>query len=199
MSRRFLAMVTVFAMTACRMQEPSRYAGTPVIRDDTLWQFPSGATAATYLRAEFVYIGLLTDSAGNAYVLASGVECSGCDAGLSVLLQAADVVGTPPDAHVPGWYAYPGEIREESGVPSFRSRLFWGRCFPDRGPGLVQFATEFDTLGQPARALVRITEIRGGRLVDDSLAHAPSVDTTRSARGDGSRCQEIPPRVQWGL
>lgn len=191
---RLLITVTVVALTACRTEAPSRYSGTPVIVNDTLWQFPSGATAATYLRAEFLFIGLLTDTTGHAYLLASGVECTHCDAGLSVLLQAVGDIGTPPATPVPGWYTYPGELLEQTGMPSFRSRLFWGRCLPNRGPGLVQFATEFDSVGQQTRALVRLTEIRDGRLVDDSLPNAPSIDTTRTA--DGRReCREIPPQA----
>lgn len=197
--RRLVCAVTLSVLLACRTEHPSSFAGTPVLRDDTLWHFPSGATAATYLRAEVEYIGLLTDTTGRAYVLASGVECSHCDANLSVLLQAAGDVATPPDTPVPGWYPYPGELREETGTSRFRSRLFWGRCVRGRGPGVLQFATEFDSLGRQSRAVVRLTEIRDGRLVDDSLAYTPSIDTTVVARADRTACREIPPRVQWGL
>lgn len=187
------------ALGCCRAEASSPYTGTPVLENDTLWRFPSGATAATWLRAEAAFLGLLTESAGHAFLLASGVECSHCDAGLSVLLQAAGTVGTPPDTSVPGWYAYPGEIREETGLLTFRSRLFWGRCLPERGPGLVQQATEFDTLGRPARSIVRLTEIRGGRLRDDSLAPTAGVDATIQAGVDRGGCREIPPKPQWGL
>lgn len=197
--RRLLRALSLFALGGCGAEAPNPYAGTPMLESDTLWRFPSGATAATYLRAEASYLGLLTDSTGRAFVLASGVECSHCDAGLSVLLQEAGTIGTPPDAPVPGWYVYPGEIREETGVPSFRSRLFWGRCLPGRGPGLVQLATEFDTLGRPARERVRLSEIRARGLVDDSVAPAAPVDRTLQASVDRGECREIPPKVQWGL
>lgn len=199
LGRALIGAIVAGALGGCRIEASSPYAGTPVLENDTLWRFPSGATAATWLRAEARFLGLLTDSAGHAFLLASGVECSGCDAGESVLLQAAGTVGTPPDMPVPGWYPYPGEIHEQTGHRSFSSRLYWGRCLPDRGPGLVQQATEFDTLGLPARSIVRMTEIRGGRLRDDSVPSAPGVDATIQGSVERGDCREIPPKPHAGL
>lgn len=174
----------------------SLLAGVPAIVDDTLWRFPSGATVPSRLRAAITYIGRI-DGDGGPYLLASGVECSHCDAGLTVLLQPArDSVGYL-EREVPGWYVYPGPIRD-TGTDSvmLASRLFWGHCLPGRAPGILQFATEYDTVGAVKRRIVRLTEVRNGSLAEDSITASPP-DTSAVRRPiDAGTCREIPPADQ---
>lgn len=197
MRRRPALTAGVLLLTvACETGVPDPYAGTPVVEQDTVWRFPSGATAVTTLQQEIQYIGTIQDERNGPYLVASGVECNFCDAGLSVLMKSVRDGNPPPDGPAPGWYAYPGDVTEMNGGLVFRSRLFWGRCLPERGSGLVQFATEFDTLGRQERHVVYVTEIRDGRLVDDSLMVRPPAVTDLEPRLADARCREIPPRPQ---
>ncbi|MBA3890911.1 MAG: hypothetical protein H0X64_10285 [Gemmatimonadaceae bacterium] len=130
-------------------------------------------------------------------MVASGVECSGCDASLSVLLQAVgDTVGFL-GRDTKGWYVYPGPIRNyETDSLLLVSRLFWGECREVGVPGLLQFATEYDSMGARHRDVFRSTEVRDGRLVDDSvMASPPDTLVVRGAVSRGA-CREIPPREQ---
>lgn len=184
---------------ACRSPAEERrgYAGVPVVVADTLWRFPSGATVPSPLRTKLEYLGRI-DDAGGPYLVTAGFDCTACDAGPTVLLQT--VVHEQSDGgDVPGWYAYPGKIRSyHNDSIAMATRLFWGRCLPDRGPGLVQFATDHDSIGRPIRELVRLTEIRGGRLRDDSiLVSPPTVAVLRPALRERA-CREIPPRDGYG-
>jgi len=174
------------------------FAGVPVIERDTLWRFPSGALLPTPLRAAVRYLGRL-DAEGGSYVLASGVECQDCDAGVSVFLQSVHEPAARLEQANPGWFSYPGPTRHfETEALMMDSRLFWGRCLPGRAPGLVQFATEYDTAGQRVRDLVRLAEVRGGRLVADSIVGASMrVDAVQAAVAARS-CHEVPPVAQHG-
>ena len=181
---------------ACESHVPDPYAGTPVVERDTVWRFPSGATAVTALQQEIQYIGTIPDATNGPYVVASGVECNFCDAALSVVIKSVRDGNPPPTGPAPGWYAYPGDLTDMGGMLVSRSRLFWGRCLPGRAPGLVQFATELDTLGRQARHVVYLTEIRKGRLIDDSLIVRPRAVTDLEPRLSDGQCREIVPRPQ---
>lgn len=177
-------------------ENDSLLAGVPAIVSDTVWRFPSGATVPSRMRAAIEYIGRI-DGEGGPYLLASGVECNYCDANLSVLLQAVSDTSGFLSRDVPGWYVYPGTIRSLGfdGVVDMESRLFWGECRADRGPGLLQIATEYDTPGR-GRRIVRLTEVRSGRLVDDSLGPGGLDTAALRHRVESGRCHEIPPREQ---
>lgn len=184
------------ARAQATLRADTRFAGVPALVNDTVWRFPSGATVPSRLRAAIEYIGLI-DGEGGPYLLASGVECNYCDADLTVLLQpAADSVAYI-ERDMPGWYVYPGPIRS-AGTDSvmLASRLFWGRCLSGRAPGLLQFATEYDSAGAVQRRIVRMAELRDGRVVEDSIVVSPP--DTSDVRGpvDAGTCREIPPREQ---
>ncbi len=129
----------------------------------------------------------------------AGVECEGCDAGLSVLLRSVHDPAFDPSERNVGWYAYPGRIlHHEDETPILDSRLFWGRCLPGRGPGIVQFVTEFDSAGRRIRHLLRTSEIQRGRLVDDSIVQSPPTPTAVQAAVQARTCREVPPQQQYG-
>ena len=186
----------------CRRGDAS-YAGTPSVEGDTLLRFPSGAAYVSGMRSELSYLGQIPDGDRGPFVLVAGVECEGCDAGLSVLLRSvrdpAFISGDTSTERSAGWYAYPGRILHfDDGAPIIDSRLYWGRCLPDRAPGVVQFATDFDSAGRQVRSLVRITEIRRGRLVDDSILQSPPTPSAVQPALRAGTCREVAPREQHG-
>ncbi len=198
-----VGFVVTCLMAACADQygptPGSAFAGVPSLVDDTVWRFRSGVTVPSRLRTEIEYIGRI-DAEGGPYIVASGIECTGCDATRSVLLQpAVDSIGYLNDDFA-GWYVYPGPIRSFEMDPVetiITSRLFWGACVAGRAPGMLQFISEREMPGAPQRDLVRFTEIRRGRLVDDSTT-APTPDTSDIAGAvRAGRCHEVPPREQW--
>lgn len=193
------AALFLAGLAACTGRAEDPYAGTPTIEGDTLLRFPSGARYAGGLRNELTYLGRIYDDVGGTFLVMAGIECRDCDGGLTVLIRSVADSGAEPVFPTPGWYAYPGRlVHYDDERPMLESRLFWGRCLPGRGPGLVQFATEFDSVGERSRHVVHLTEIRNGRLVDDSIAVSrPSIATVRPAVAAGA-CREVPARAQVG-
>lgn len=192
------ALACAALLAACAAEASDPYAGTPVVEGDSLLRFPSGARVAPGLHAELRYHGRLADAEGGPWLVTSGVQCEGCDAEPSVVLRS---VHAPPGAawEEPGWHAHPGRIvAYDTDRPMLESRLFWGRCLPGRPPGVVQFATEFDGTGRPARALVLLSEVRDGRLRADSLVQAPPAPSAVDAAVRAGRCREVAPEEQVG-
>lgn len=174
------------------------YAGAPVVEGDTALRFPSGVRVASGLRARLRYHGRLPDAAGGPWLVVSGVECDECDAGPSVLVRS---VRAAPGAawEGPGWHAAPGRVISfDTDLPLLESRLFWGRCLPGRPAGVVQFATEFDSTGRATRALVLLSEVRRGRLHEDSIVQAPPAASAVEPAVRAGRCHEVAPEGQIG-
>ena len=194
---RLVVGLSVMIAAACQRSSDGPYAGTPSVEGDTLLRFPSGEAYVSGLRSSLAYLGRIPDQIRGPYLVVAGVECEDCDATLSVLLRSArDSAFTQGGRHA-GWYAYPGRIDsyELDGL-IMDSRLFWGRCLPGRGPGLVQFATEFDSTGTQRRKLVRVSEIRGASITDDSIVLSPPAPSAVEPAVRAGTCREVPPREQ---
>lgn len=186
-------------IAGCTPGAEHTFAGTPVVEGDTMLRFPSGAVHASGIRAALQYLGRLEDVAGGPFLLTTGIECQDCDAGRSVVLRSARDAADRSGVRGPGWYAYPGRITHfDDERPLFDSRLFWGWCLPGRALGVVQFATEFDSLGRRVRDVVFLSEVRAGQVVDDSITTAPpGLGALWPARQAG-RCREVKAEPQSG-
>jgi hypothetical protein len=182
---------------ACRPKPSAEFAGTPNIVGDSALRFSSGTEVATRFRS-IEYLGQIPDPAGGPpFLLIRGVECADCDAPMSVLLFSPRQPPPKPARDLLGWYAHPGTLTALEDSTMLRETAFyWGECIADREPGVVQFATEFEA-GRKVREVVRIAEIRDGRLVAEERP-AGAVDPAAVEREVGAgRCRAVPPQAQY--
>lgn len=186
-----VAICTVVLLLACEhAPAPDAYSGTPTVVGDTI-RFTAADYVSPLVQPE--YIGQLPGTSKAPFLIFSGVECSDCDAGRTVLMHSPSDGVVKISRGLAGWYPYPGAVIDgTSGDTVSNSRLFWGKCLPDRAPGMVEYATQFAS-GKPADSAVVVTEIRDDMLVSDTL-HAPqaTVEVTVAEMYQGG-CQEVPP------
>jgi hypothetical protein len=189
------ALAVIVSAVACERATPAGgYAGTPVVVGDTL-RFPDGSRYVSGF-SNVEYIGTIPARTKAPFIIIAGHECSACDAPPSVLMRSPSDGTTRELAGLPGWHAYPGRViayNDDSAVVS-HSRLFWGRCLPERPPGLIEYRSEFPGNGsEPAREVL-ITEVEGDSLVAWRRVATTRLLATTLVQVQAKECAEVPQR-----
>ena len=163
-----LAPFAAIAAAACdRNAARSRYAGVPAVVGDTLLRFPDGSEYISGFR-NVEYIGSIPAEKKAPFLIIAGHECANCDAPPSVLVRSPSDGPVRDFSSLAGWHPYPGRViaYNEDSVVISHSRLFWGRCIPERPPGLIEYRTDYGRNGLEPRREVRITEVEGDSLLE---------------------------------
>ncbi len=191
-----IALLVAGAAGGCdRLPGRASYAGVPEVIGDTLLRFPGGSEYVSGFRA-VEYIGTIAGEQTAPFIIVAGHECADCDAPPSVLVRSASDGPVREFAGLRGWHPYPGRViaYNEDSVIISHSRLFWGRCIPERPHGLVEFRTDFARNGgEPDRAVL-ITEIDGDSLVEWRRLATARLLATALVQVQAKECAEIPQR-----
>ena len=196
-ARRFAPIALLLAPAAgCdRMSAASTYVGVPEVIGDTALRWPNGAEYVSGFRG-VEYIGAIPAERKAPFVIVAGHECADCDAPPSVLVRSPSDGPVRTFTGLRGWHPYPGRViayNEDSVVVS-HSRLFWGRCLPERPQGLVEFRTDFARNGGEPERSVLITEIDSDSLVEWRRVATTRLLATTLVQVQSKECAEIPQR-----
>jgi hypothetical protein len=159
-----------------------------VVGEGTL-QWPDGHQVVTTLFGVKV-IGQLPASKKSPYLILAGRVCKECDANVSIYIHSPADGPLRPESSQPR-YSYPGKVRYYmDGSPLSEARMFWGRCLPSLGPGIVWYQHDKQEDGTWKRS-VYIVEVIGDSLNGRFLDRPPRVQTTLQLVRAG-QCQEVP-------
>jgi hypothetical protein len=192
---RLLSVLAAIATACERSPRAAEYAGVPIVISDSLLRFPSGAEYVSGFR-NVEYIGSIGAQEKSPFIIIAGHECGECDAPPSVLLRSPSDGPVRDFTGLPGWHPYPGRViaySEDSTIVSF-SRLFWGRCLPERPPGLIEYRTEYVRDGGEPQRDVLITEIENDSLLEWRRVATTRLLATTLVQVQARECAEVPPR-----
>ena len=190
-----IALLLATAIGCDRMSAASAYVGVPEVIGDTALHWPNGAEFVSGFRG-VEYIGAIPAERKAPFIIVAGHECADCDAPPSVLVRSPSDGPVRTFTGLRGWHPYPGRViayNEDSVVVS-HSRLFWGRCLPERPQGLVEFRTEFARNGGEPERSVLITEIDADTLVEWRRVATTRLLATTLVQVQSKECTEIPQR-----
>ena len=191
-----LAMALAAIMSGCdRPGKAAGFAGTPVVVGDTLLRFPDGSEYVSGFR-NVEYIGAISGEHKSPFIIIAGHECTECDAPPSVLMRSPADGPVRDFSGLPGWHRYPGRViavDSDSAVIA-HSRLFWGRCLPERPPGLIEYRTEFAVDRTEPQREVLITEIEGDSLLEWRRVATSRLLATTLVQVQAKQCTEVPQR-----
>src|SRR5688500_17966384 len=157
--------------------------------------FASGDTLVVPL-IHLEILSTIGGESGAPWIVASGVECSNCDAPkMIVFLRAARGHAERPLRA----YAFPGDQLEggvEDGAVLGRNRMFLGSC-SDRGPGAVMFEEAPDSTGSWTTTTRMIS--LGPVLVDSAVVWNQSMEDRVADAVRRGKCREIPGQKQYVL
>jgi hypothetical protein len=123
------------------------------------------------------------------YLLVGAHECTSCDAEKRVYAIPSDSDSIPS---LPPGYSYPGVLSfpaNEDG-PSYRGRLFIGRCLADSTPLAAWFQSDRDSTGRWVPGVYQLSVV-GDSLVGRFLEPRPALRAT-VGRVRGGTCFEVP-------
>jgi hypothetical protein len=157
--------------------------------------FESGDTLVVPL-IHMEILSTLSAGAGAPWIVASGVECSFCDAPkMVVFLRAARGHADKPLRA----YAFPGEQLQggaDEGPALLRNRMFVGVC-AGRDPGAVIFHEEPDSAGSWTRS-VRMISLSEA-FADSAVVWNESIEERVAESVRSGECKEIPGEKQYVL
>ena len=181
-------------MTGCDwMARRAQHRGTPVVVDDTMLRYPDNSTLTLGV-GDITFIGQLDAERAAPFVVVAAEGCSVCDSPEAVLLRAPSA-GRVAAGDTRGAHPYPGRTYRslDGGMRSF-TRLFWGRCLPQRPPGVISFRSEFGFPGAEPLREVRITEVHGDSLLDWRMVPEVRVLAAALQQVRARQCTELPSR-----
>lgn len=190
-----MALLCVLMAACTREHAATGYSGIPELVGDTLLRFPDGSEYVSGFR-HVEFVGAIPAERKAPFIIIAGNECDACDAPPSVLMRSPSDGRVRDLSHVPGWHPYPGRViayNEDSVVVS-QSRLFWGRCVPERPPGIVEFRTDFARDGAEPLREVHITEIEADSLLEWRRDATVRLLATTLVQVQARVCAEVPPR-----
>ena len=177
---------------------PSRIEQPPDSRDgfanwDVL-HFATGKRLVTRLFGVQV-LGQLPRAGRAPFLLVGGHACDACDVELQVYVFPADadsLTDWPPHYYFPGTLSY-GE--SEDG-PSYKGRLFIGRCLADQKSKALWFQSERDSTGKWEQSVFELSTTADS-LRGRFLTPRPQLAATL-ARVSSGKCFEVPGIENWG-
>ena len=181
-------------MTGCDwMSRRTQHRGTPVVVDDTLLRYPDNSTLMLGV-GDISFIGQLDAESAAPFVIVAAAGCDMCDSPDAVLIRAPSA-GRVAAADTRGAHPYPGRsYRPLDGAMRSFTRLFWGRCLPQRPPGVISFRSEFGFAGDEPLREVRITEVHGDSLLDWRMVPEVRVLAATLQQVRAQECTELAPR-----
>ena len=191
-----IALVVAAVSGGCdRLSKASAYAGVPEVIGDTALRFADGSEYVSGFHG-VEYIGTIPAERKAPFIIVSGHECADCDAPPSVLVRSPSDGTVRTFAGLQGWHPYPGRViaYNEDSVVLSHSRLFWGRCLPERPQGLIEYRTDFARNGGEPERAVLITEIESDSLVELRRGATTRLRAATQVQVQARECAEIPQR-----
>jgi hypothetical protein len=162
--------------------------GLPRVVSDHILEWPDGRRFITTLFGVRV-VGQLSATTKLPFLILSGRGCTECDADESIYIHSPSDGPMQNEGSQPR-FSYPGRLSSYlDGSLLSRSRMFWGRCLADRGPGIIWFQQEKQQDGT-WKPSVYSAEIIGDNVKSDFQIPPPPIQTTLGRVKSGA-CREL--------